>query len=163
MNYRIEKKMSLYMRVFFSVMILTVFSLITKGVSSLIMYGISSRDIAMIFIFILCFTPSMLLMYYIFHCSTSKLIIENNVLIAKIIFRKPVKIPLESITEIGTSGSVSANKFFYVVKYKDKKLHLIHVFFDFFGRDLDNFVSELQCRVDIAKKEVEVNKNSINE
>ncbi len=150
MSERIEEKIPRYVIIHSAIIHLTIVALCVKGINSFYEYGIASDDLAILIMLLLMGTPALLYWNYIIYYSATRLLLEDNILTLKLLFRKPIKIPLRDIYKIEIWGNPKSNRHFHIIRYGDKKFNTLLISFRI-SRSFDEFINELQRRVDMEK------------
>ncbi len=86
--------------------------------------------------------------------SATKLKLGNDTITVKLAFRKSIVIPLENIQQIDKWPYAGTP--FHFIKSKEKDFNTLLISMSFSQMGLVRFMEELQHRVDLAKKEVNI-------
>ncbi len=155
MNDRIEKKISGVIKLNLILFIGIAICFIIYGLSSLIKSEFNGEAIVTCFINLIFIMPPLIYWGYFILQSVSEIIIEHNVITIKKLLRKPVTIQFKNISKIRTWGNKNSNRHFYIIEYDSKEFNLLLMSF-VLGSTVEEFIDELQHRVDIAKSEINV-------
>ncbi|MFV0425206.1 MAG: hypothetical protein ACK5K7_06600 [Bacilli bacterium] len=85
--------------------------------------------------------------------SVTMLTADRKCLTIKLLWRKPLNIPLKNIKRIDTFGDVGTNRHIFIIKSKEINFNTSIFAFSFNRERLNIFMKELQFRVDKAKQE----------
>ncbi len=117
--------------------------------------GITKEDIVWFFVCIPFSIP--MFYYYVYTCSPSRIIIENNILTAERLILKTIILPLVNVDDIRTNGLrawgiSTGHEEVYVIKYRRGQIFLDPHGFKYADVNLDKFALELKVMVENAKK-----------
>ncbi len=152
MNEIIEEKVSIgakIMMLFYWLVFITIFII---NFVILMNPNIESADKG----FSLIFNMMMILPFSIFGKvllkSVTALTADRKQIIVKLLFRKPVVMPLENIIRIDAFGDIGSNRHFFIIKSKEINFNTLIFAFSFNKKRLNIFMDELGKRVDNAKQ-----------
>ncbi len=146
MDDRIEEQWPLHIKIYLTIMFAGLEIWILDIIIKLFKSGISSGTVGDMYVLILG-----IIFNVVFLGSPYKIIIEGEFVTIKRLLRKPVIIPLTSIIITGPWGASPSDKNYYIIKYNNKKLHLITLSYRF-GNSFSAFMDELQRRIEKDKK-----------
>ncbi len=95
--------------------------------------------------------PILIIGIYIILHNSYEFIVNDDEFIAKRILFKTLIFPLKDILKIEKRRRNTIGKYYFVIRYKNKKIILNPYYFRRGGVGFDNVITELQKRVDKAK------------
>ncbi len=162
MNNRIERKIPLFLRTYFTLMLVSIIVVAVKEVNNYLLYGTTDFDAADFILFIFWGMPNITIIIWFLTKTATRIILEDKIMKVNLVFKKNIEIPLENISKIEICGNEELNRHFYIIRYGDKKIYSLLVSFGV-GPSFDRFIDELQDRIDNAKRETEDSQNHMNQ
>ncbi len=153
---KIEEKIPLYVKLMSIPIICSLLFWIIYYFNSLLKSGFNGSLIIIGIIVVLSVFPVSILTVIILRRSVSKITIEDSTFTAKLIFRKPIIVPLKNISKVEIWGNYETNKHWYIIKFNNENIKSINTFLLCFrmDRDFDAFIEKLKLKIDKAKQDI---------
>ncbi len=152
MSDKIEEKISLFTKIILSWGLIMIVFWGKIYIEYLMEKGIEAGDIAIICVAILASAPLFALINFFSARIATRITVENDVLTAKLLFRKTIIVPLHKITRIEVYGDESSDSEFYNIMCEGIQFNTLFISFRL-RNDVYIFIAELKRRIERAKEE----------